>query len=80
MTSVKYLSISGGSLVKFLTTGLPNIKTDFSKWKIFFCDERVVPVDNPDSTFGVYKKDLIGKVPLTEEQFVRIKDGVSGTL
>lgn len=78
MTNVKFLFISGGSLVKFLTTGLPKIKTDFSKWKIFFCDERVVPVDNPDSTFGVYKKDLIGKVPLTEEQFVRIKDGVSG--
>ncbi|GLV33948.1 6-phosphogluconolactonase [Carabus blaptoides fortunei] len=71
------VGVSGGSLVKFLTSGLPKIKTDFSKWKIFFCDERVVPVDNPDSTFGVYKQDLIGKVPLSEEQFVKIKDGVS---
>lgn len=66
-------------MVTFLVLSLPFIKTDFSKWKIFFCDERVVPVDSPDSTFGTYKKELIGKVPnLTEEQFIKIKQGVSG--
>lgn len=68
----------GGSVVKFLCEGLPGIKTDFSKWKIAFCDERVVPVDSPDSTFGVYKKELLQKVPIKEEQFLCIKQGVSG--
>lgn len=71
-------SITGGSLVKFLTTGLLSISTDFDKWKIFFCDERMVPTDDPDSTLGLYKKDLVGKVNLKEDQFVTIKQGVSG--
>ncbi|CAH1966301.1 unnamed protein product [Acanthoscelides obtectus] len=71
--------LSGGSLVSFLATGLPNIKTDFSKWRIFFCDERVVPEDDPDSTYGSYKKNLLdsGKVSLNLEQFITIKQGVA---
>ncbi|CAG9856054.1 unnamed protein product [Phyllotreta striolata] len=72
------VGFSGGSLATFLATGLPKIQTDFSKWTIFFCDERVVPVNNPDSTFGLYKKTLIdsGAVPLKDEQFVQIEQGV----
>lgn len=73
------IGFSGGSLVGFLTTALPKIKTDFSKWRIFFCDERVVPVSDPESTFGVYKKAFIdsGAVDLNENQFIQIKQGVS---
>ncbi|XP_066153024.1 6-phosphogluconolactonase [Euwallacea fornicatus] len=73
------IGVSGGSLVSFLVDGLPKIKTDFSKWRIFFCDERLVPVDNPDSTYGVYKKQLIDTqaVNLREDQFVVIKQGVT---
>lgn len=73
------IGVSGGSLASFLTAGLPNIKSDFDKWRIFFCDERLVPVDSPDSTFGLYKSKLIDskKVALKEEQFVIIKQGVS---
>lgn len=67
-------------MVSFLSTGLLTINTDFSKWRIFFCDERVVPFDDDDSTFGIYKKQLVGKVNLTEEQFVKIKQGVSGII
>lgn len=71
---------SGGSLIKYLATGLPSIETDWSKWVIFFCDERLVPEDSEDSTFGAYKRDLLPKVPLKESQFVTIKQGVSGKL
>lgn len=70
----------GGSLITFLVNGLPKIKTDFSKWKIFFNDERVVPINDPDSTFGAYKKDLVGKIPISEDQFVQIKQGLTGKL
>lgn len=66
------IGLSGGSLVKFLEKGLPNIKTDWSKWKLFFCDERVVPIESADSTYGMYKTTLLPKVPLTEDQFVKI--------
>ncbi|XP_056630349.1 6-phosphogluconolactonase isoform X2 [Diorhabda sublineata] len=74
------IGFSGGSLVNFLTTALPKIKTDFSKWRIFFCDERVVPTSDPESTFGVYKKAFIdsGAVDLKENQFIQIKQDVSG--
>lgn len=65
-------------MVTFLAVGLLNIKTDFSKWKIFFCDERVVPINDPDSTFGQYKNALIGKTDLEEDNFVTIKQGVTG--
>ncbi|XP_018335347.1 6-phosphogluconolactonase [Agrilus planipennis] len=71
------VGLSGGSVVKFLNEAIPKLKTDLSKWKLFFCDERVVPEDDPESTFGTYKKNLIGKVNLKEDQFVRIKQGVS---
>jgi 6-phosphogluconolactonase len=64
--------------VGFLKEGLPKIQTDFSKWRVFFCDERVVPEDSPDSTFGQYKQHLVGRVGLKENQFVRIKEGISG--
>lgn len=66
------IGLSGGSLVKFLADGLPTIKTDWSKWRFFFCDERVVPFDDDDSTYGLYKSSLIGKIPITEDQFITI--------
>ena len=44
--------ITGGSLGKYLCETLPNIKTEWDKWTIFFCDERVVNADDSDSTFG----------------------------
>lgn len=60
-------------MVKYLCTGLPTITTDWSKWRIFFCDERYVPDDDPDSTFGTYKRDLLPCVPkLSEKQFFTI--------
>lgn len=70
--------ISGGSLVNYLINGLPTLHTDFSKWLFFFCDERIVPEDDPQSTFGLYKAGLLGKVDsLNLEQFVTIKQEVS---
>lgn len=70
---------SGGSLATFLQNGLPKTKSDFSKWRIFFCDERVVPENDPESTYGLYVRTLIdtGAVNLKPEQFVTIKQGVT---
>lgn len=73
-------SDTGGSLVKFLSEGLPSIKTDWSKWKFFFCDERIVSFQDNESTYGQYKANLMEKVPITEDQFVRIDPDLSGKL
>ena len=45
-------------MAKFLCEGLPSIKTDWSRWKLFFCDERLVEAENPDSTWGLYRAGL----------------------
>ncbi|XP_046675967.1 6-phosphogluconolactonase [Homalodisca vitripennis] len=66
------IGLSGGSLATFLAKGLPKIATDWSKWKIFFCDERVVPIESSDSNYGLYKNSLIGVVPVKEDQFIKI--------
>lgn len=73
------IGVSGGSLLLFLVAGLPRVKSNFAKWRIFFCDERLVPVDDPDSTFGVYKKQLVDTqvVNLKADQFVTVTQGVS---
>ncbi|KAK7789032.1 hypothetical protein R5R35_006532 [Gryllus longicercus] len=66
------IGLSGGSIPALLAKGLSQVKTDWSKWRLFFCDERVVPFESTESTFGVYKTFLIGNVPLTEDQFIKI--------
>lgn len=42
------VAISGGSLPKQLSQGLPS-DTDFSNWDVFLADERIVPLDHEDS-------------------------------
>ena len=49
------IGLSGGSMAKFLCSGLPSIKTDWARWRLFFCDERLVPAEDADSTWGVYR-------------------------
>uniref|UniRef100_A0A336MJQ0 6-phosphogluconolactonase n=1 Tax=Culicoides sonorensis TaxID=179676 RepID=A0A336MJQ0_CULSO len=66
------VGLSGGSLTKYLSTGLPNIKTDFEKWQFFFCDERYVSESDPESTFGIYKSTLAPKISVDETQFFKI--------
>lgn len=70
------IGLSGGSLIKYLATGAEKCNTDWSKWQLFFCDERYVPEENDDSTFGQYKKLFLPKTKLTESQFVVIDIGL----
>ncbi|CAN6653257.1 6-phosphogluconolactonase 3 [Trichomonascus vanleenenianus] len=54
------VAVSGGSLVKSLRLGLKD-RTDvqWSKWQIFFSDERLVPLAHEDSNYGLLKKELL---------------------
>lgn len=50
------VGLSGGSLVSLLSQELPALPhLDCSKWVVGFCDERLVPFDDPESTCGLYK-------------------------
>lgn len=63
------IAVSGGSLPATLSKGLlqqstgPDDTPEFSKWEIFFADERAVPLDHEDSNYGLLKKDLLDKIP-----------------
>lgn len=66
------IGLSGGSLIKFLATGADKSSTDWSKWQLFFCDERFVDETNEESTFGQYKKLFVPRTGLTTSQFVTV--------
>ncbi|XP_015920240.1 6-phosphogluconolactonase [Parasteatoda tepidariorum] len=72
------VGLSGGSLIKFLCKGLPSVNTNWQKWQFFFCDERLVPFDDKESTFGCYKRDLMPLIPITESQFITIDPSLKG--
>ena len=63
------VAVSGGSLPNTLAKGLlaPSSgaadKVDFSKWEIFFADERAVPLDHQDSNYKLLKDELLDKIP-----------------
>lgn len=63
------VAVSGGSLPKTLAAALlspssgPDDVLDFSKWEIFFADERAVPLDHQDSNYALLKAELLDKIP-----------------
>ncbi|KAJ6446414.1 6-phosphogluconolactonase [Purpureocillium lavendulum] len=67
------IAVSGGSLPKTLAAALLPPPTaddevvDFSRWEIFFADERAVPLDHPDSNYGLLKAELLDKIPSSDE-------------
>lgn len=68
--SVFRVAVSGGSLPKTLAQALLSKgdgsrgdTVDFSKWEIFFADERCVPLDHEDSNYKLLKDELLDKIP-----------------
>ena len=64
------VAVSGGSLPKILAqallvpgSGSSADRVAFSKWEIFFADERAVPLDHEDSNFSLLKAELLDKIP-----------------
>lgn len=71
------VALSGGSLIQMLERCLPKLNTNWEKWRIFFCDERVVSFSDPESTYGLYRKALTGIIPVKDEQYVAISPELS---
>ncbi|GAB6021916.1 hypothetical protein CHUAL_006079 [Chamberlinius hualienensis] len=71
------VAVSGGSLPDYLCQILPTIKSDWSKWLIFFCDERLVPFDDSESTYGVYRQKLFGLIPIEENNVIKVDVSLS---
>jgi len=61
--------------------GLPKITTEWGAWKIFLCDERLVPVENDESTYGLYKRKLFPVLPdFPEGNFIRADETLAGKI
>ncbi|KAL0575031.1 suppressor of los1-1 [Marasmius crinis-equi] len=61
------LAISGGSLPKMLRGLIGNPASKWDKWQVFYADERVVPLDHPDSNHNLCTQELFSKVPIPSE-------------
>ncbi|KAG0303468.1 suppressor of los1-1 [Dissophora globulifera] len=62
------VALSGGSLPKQLSASLKhNTSVDFSKWIVYFADERCVPLDHEDSNYLLAKTQLFDFVNIPEE-------------
>lgn len=72
------LGLSGGSLVSILSKELPAVADlDCSRWLVGFCDERLVPFDDPESTYGLYKKQLFPHINIPEERVLAVNPSLS---
>lgn len=64
------VAVSGGSLPKTLakallapSNGSEDDKVDFSKWEIFYADERCVPLNHEDSNHKLVQEEWLDKIP-----------------
>lgn len=81
-TGVFNLAISGGSLVNVLHATLIEDKelagkVQWDKWRVYFCDERIVPLDHADSNYGAFKAAVLDKLQ-TKVQVFPIDDSLVG--
>ena len=62
------IALSGGSLPTQLKA-LANVEgIEWDKWKVFFADERIVPLDHPESNYAACAKAFLDGVPIKREQ------------
>lgn len=74
------IALSGGSLISTLRKlcDPPYSKTiDWSKWHVFWVDERVVPLGHPESNYKLAKDGLLSKVPIILGQVHPINGALS---
>ncbi|KDR85207.1 hypothetical protein GALMADRAFT_218291 [Galerina marginata CBS 339.88] len=58
------IALSGGSLPKMLSGLIDNPQIKWNHWQVFYVDERVVPLDHPDSNHRACTEALFSKVPI----------------
>ncbi|KAF9454915.1 6-phosphogluconolactonase [Macrolepiota fuliginosa MF-IS2] len=66
------IALSGGSLPKLLRGLIGHTSVKWDKWHVFYVDERVVPLDHPDSNHKACVDALFSKVPIPESHIVSI--------
>ncbi|KAJ2808900.1 suppressor of los1-1 [Coemansia guatemalensis] len=78
------VAFSGGSLPSTVCRFLKdNKEVDFSKWYVFWADERCVTLDNDESNFKLLRKELLDHLVQTDrgippEQVMQINEDLVG--
>ncbi len=70
------IALAGGStpatLYRALALPLFARDIDWSRWHVFWGDERCVPPDHPDSNYGMARRALLDRVPIPPSQVHRM--------
>ena len=67
------LVLCGGRTPKNIFIKLKTENTDWSKWNIFFGDERCLPENDDDRNSSMAKKNFLNSVPIPKNQIFFIK-------
>jgi len=76
------IALSGGSAATLMSKSLQGdgakSQIDWTKWQVFFCDERYVALDHSDSNYKAVYDGFLSKMPITSEQIhtLNLLDGV----
>lgn len=71
------VGLSGGSVAKFVSQGLRDRgDVDWSTWRVFYCDERLVPFTSEDSTHAFIKQELLDRVPISPEHVFAVDPAI----
>jgi 6-phosphogluconolactonase len=74
------VAVSGGSLPKILFPSLVSeplrSQVDWSKWYVFWADERCVPLTDPDSNYRLTRDYLFDHVDIPPAQIIPINDAL----
>ena len=62
------IALSGGSLPNNLKPLIDIKEIEWDKWQVFFADERIVPLDHPESNYAACAKAFLDHVPIKREQ------------
>jgi 6-phosphogluconolactonase len=71
------IALSGGSTPRFLYEALASSTfkagIEWSRWHVYFSDERAVPADHPDSNYRLVYDTLLSRAPIPAAQVRRIE-------
>ena len=78
------IALSGGETPKnvYRQMGQNEINrlVDWSRVHVFFCDERSVPPDHPDSNYGMIEREWVSHISIPQENVHRMKGEIDSTI